>query len=86
MQTVLVGLDVPTAAAEPLRWAADYASVIGAELIGVVGYQSSQAESPPDRYEAQIRDARNQAEKAMDAGAATVPHRVDLRYGGRDRQ
>lgn len=81
MKTVVVGLDVPPARIEPLRWAADYCRLAGDELVGVVAYRPSQAESPPEWYEEHVADARKRVEAQMDVLAAGVPHRAELRDG-----
>lgn len=81
METVVVGLDVPPARVEPLRWAAEYCRLAGDELVGVVAYCPSQSESPPDWYEEQVADVQKRAEVAMDALASGVPHRAELRDG-----
>jgi len=81
VKSVVVGLDVPLARVEPLRWAADYCRLAGDELVGVVAYRPSQSESPPDWYEEQVADVRKQAEAAMDTLASGVPRRAELRDG-----
>jgi nucleotide-binding universal stress UspA family protein len=81
MDTVVVGLGVAPASVEPLRWAAKYCRSVGDELLGVVGFSPSQAESPPDWYEHEVALVRKQAEAAMDAMASGVPRRAELRDG-----
>lgn len=81
MDTVLVGLDVPLASTEPLRWAADYCRLNGDELVGVVAYRPTQSEFPPDWYAEELADVRKQAEAALDAVTPPIPHRLEVRDG-----
>lgn len=81
METVVVGLDMSSHDAVSLRWAAEYCGVMGSELVGVVAYEPSQAETSPEWYDEHVADVRKQTESAMDATASAVPHRVDVRFG-----
>jgi nucleotide-binding universal stress UspA family protein len=81
METVLVGLDPPLTRGEPLRWAADYCRLGGAELVGVVAHHASPSESAPDWYQGELAGLRKQAEAALGAIRPAVPHRLELRHG-----
>jgi nucleotide-binding universal stress UspA family protein len=81
METVVVGLDVPSARAEPLLWASDYCRLSGDELVGVVAYRPSESEVPPDWYEEEVAGVRKQAEAVLDAIKPAVAHRLEVLDG-----
>jgi nucleotide-binding universal stress UspA family protein len=81
METIVVGLDVPSAQFEALYWAADYCRLAGDELVAAVAYHSSESETPPGWYQERVATVRKTAEAAMDAMASGVPRRVELHDG-----
>ncbi len=81
METILVGLDEPPTGGAPLQWAADYCRLIGGEILGVVAYQPSQSEVPPDWYEEEVAGLRKQAGGLLDDITPPVPHRIEIRDG-----
>ena len=80
MESVLVGLDPPTMASEPLRWAAEYCRLTGAELVAVVT-QPLVSQPPREWYEAELARLRKQAEAALDALSPAIPHRLETCEG-----
>ncbi len=81
METILVGLDEPPTGGALLQWAANYCRLVGGELLGVVAYQPSQSEFPPDWYEEEVAGLRKQAGALLDDITPPVPHRIEIRDG-----
>jgi nucleotide-binding universal stress UspA family protein len=81
MKTVIVGVELAQPHDDSLLWAAAYCRMTRQELVGVVGYESTEAELPPDWYDEQIAGALEQGERAVAGVAAGVLHHVDVRYG-----
>jgi nucleotide-binding universal stress UspA family protein len=81
MDDVIVGVDLAEPGDISLRWAAEYCRITTQRLVGAVGFQPSQAELPPEKYEEYRDEARAQANDAVSAVAAGIRWTVAVRYG-----